>query len=188
MIPSLTALMLAASCGLALLGMVFVAWRDATELVIDPFGLSVAALPAVSAAVIAGGPSAAWDAVAAGGLMAALAALARRLAPTRIGAGDIGLLAAFGLIAGLELLPPAAALLAALSLAFAACWSLRRGKRLFRSAFPAAPPAMGAAAAALLWRASTADLADASPEGTVPVFLTAAAAAGLATLVWRRDA
>lgn len=85
-------------------------------------------------------------------LLGTLATILHRLRPGRMGAGDPWIFAALGLFAGPDHILPTVLVCAVASLLVAGTYSIRRGKRLFRSAFPAAVAVVPAMTGALLLR------------------------------------
>lgn len=78
-------------------------------------------------------------------IMFAVALLIHRVFRRLMGMGDYALYAFMGLVAGVELLPFLVVANGVFSTITAALYSVQRGKRLFRSMFPAAVPGMAAA-------------------------------------------
>ncbi|WP_419738557.1 prepilin peptidase [Ruegeria sp.] len=143
-------LLMALCCtGVALLAMACIAWHDCRRFEIHFEGLGLATLALVPVLLVAGGRSAVPDALLGAGLFGGATWIARRLHPARLGRGDIALMAFLGFVAGREGAVPVLAALCLFSALTAALYSIARGKRLFRSMFPAALPAMPAAALGL---------------------------------------
>ncbi len=136
----------------ALCAMVMVARIDCRCFEINPLWLGILALSGTSAILLAEGLRAFPGSLASAALAGGVTALVRYLRPGRIGQGDIGLLAAMGLLAGPDLLPLVLGLFVIFVLLTSAAWSRARGKRLFGSMIPAALPAMAALAPVFLWR------------------------------------
>ncbi len=90
------------------------------------------------------------SAIFAGCVMFGVALLIHRVFHQLMGMGDYVLYAFIGLVAGVELLPLLVVANAAFSTLTAAIYSLKRGKRMFRSMFPAALPGMAAAMLCLM--------------------------------------
>lgn len=180
-------LMLWTAAGLALAWMAVVLWRDCTVFEIDFLALAAVVLNvAVVVSLTEGGPG--LGAAAAAGLVAGLVALGCHLArPSGFGRGDIWLYAAIGFVAGPARIVPVFLALGALALPVSAAYSLRRGKRLFRSPFPMALPGMGAAALGLGLRLTDADFEGAPAHAGLAsaLFWTALAASLLLLLAWR---
>ena len=129
-----------------LLGLTWVLWHDLRRFEIDFAALGVAALAMGALIVLLEGPQAALAAVALAALVGACTAAVRCRRPSGMGAGDPWLFAGLGLAGGPEHLVLVTAAGAVLGLAAARAWARARGKRLFRSMFPAAiciVPAMG---------------------------------------------
>ena len=162
----------ALGAGLAMAG---VAWRDCTRLEIDFTLLAGVTLCIAPVIWMAGGFDGLFAALVCAGLAGAVTALACFWRPGRIGRGDIWLLAALGFLAGPDHAPLVLGLFVLFAVLTAALYSLSRGKRLFRSMFPAAAPGMAAASAALILR-----LGDIWPAIPVPLILAAATPALIA--------
>ena len=131
-------------------GLVVVLWRDLTRFEIDFAALALASLPMLALTLLLSGPEAALAALAVAALFGTLAEAVRRLRPGRMGAGDPWAFAALGLAAGPDHAIVTLLTCSLLCLVTSITWSLRRGKRLFRSMFPAAlalVPAMAIAVA-----------------------------------------
>ena len=127
-------------------------WRDLTRFEIDFAAVVMFSLSTCCLILLFSGPEAVRGALAVAALFGTVTEAMRRLWPGRIGAGDPWLFAAFGLVAGPEHLKLVLAVTILLSLGTALCWSLARGKRLFRSMFPAALAFVPAMALALILR------------------------------------
>ena len=131
---------------ISLVAMAGVAWIDVRQFEIHP-GLLLAAVATALAVIVLleGVVAMSWSAVA-GALLGGTAFIAASLWPDRMGQGDIGLLGCLGVVGGPEFLPVLLLLFVVLAALTSAAYSLARGKPLFRSMFPAALPAMAAAA------------------------------------------
>lgn len=164
--PGMTAAILGAGAAfLALFAMARVACIDIRRLEIDPDWASLAAWAGLAAIIAVEGPDAWPEAVATAAVTGGVAWLAARLRPGRIGQGDIGLFAVLGLLAGPDRILHVMGLVVAFCLAACGTYGLARGKRLFRSAIPAALPFMAALAPVFAWRIASASLPDAVPAG-----------------------
>ena len=130
---------------LSVLAMAGVALFDIQRFEIHPGLLLAVVAPALATIVLLEGVAAMSWSAAAGALAGGTAFLAACLWPGRLGQGDIGLLGSLGVVGGPEFLPVLLLLFAILAALTSAAYSLARGKRLFRSMFPAALPAMAAA-------------------------------------------
>ena len=133
---------LSASCLLAMVG---VALFDVQRFEIHPGLLLAVVAPAMAAIVLLEGLAALSLSAATGALLGGTAFLAASLWPGRIGQGDIGLIGSLGVVGGPEFLPLLLLVFTLFAALTSAAYSLARGKRLFRSMFPAALPAMAAA-------------------------------------------
>ena len=169
-------LVLAASAA-ALPSMAMVAWIDLRRFEIDPGWLSAAALAAVMASLPIEGFGYLYGALAAGALSGGSVWLVSQLARGRIGRGDIGLLAAVGLVAGPSDLPLAMACVAGLTALTAGLLARARGKPPFRSAVPLALPAMAALAPLFVLRVYGGILDAPLPAATLVPTATATAVA-----------
>jgi len=134
----------------ALLAMARIALHDVFTFEIDFAWLGIAALCMLL--LILAGDGDLVDALVAAGLFWLVTALLNLLLPGRIGQGDTWLMGFLGLAAGSGHALPVLAMLALLSLLTSACYSIARGKRLFRSMIPVALPGMGAGLLALILR------------------------------------
>lgn len=183
-IAALTMPALWASLAVAFIAMVQIVRVDLLMLEISFGGCAALVLSGLAAAMLADGPSAATDSLLAGTIAAAVAALVRVLRPARLGRGDIVLLGAMGAAAGTALMPVLMVLFLLFCVVTAAAYSLHRGKRLFRSAFPAALPGMAALAPVLSWRHASSLLAlpPATTAVTVLFVLAVIALVGIALL------
>lgn len=156
-------LLLSGQAALALFAMWRVAVIDFLQFEIDPAWLLVFVLSGLTAVIVNERAHGLPDALAVGGIAAGATALVVWLRPGQIGRGDIWLMGAIGVIAGPLLLPPLMVVLVIFAAAVSAGYSRARGKRLFRSGFPLALPAMAAAVpivlvqfAAAIWPDSSA--------------------------------
>lgn len=151
---------------IAVMAMATMAWVDIRSFEIDPIALVAVLLASAAAIYLAEGLEGLSTSFLVAVFTAGIAALALWMRPAAIGQGDIGLFGALGLIGGMAYLP----LLLVLMLVFAsmtsASYSLTRGKRLFRSMFPAALPAMAAAIPIFVTRIGAALLPDGAPAIT----------------------
>ena len=129
----------------ALFAMILVAWRDCISFEIDFALLGAAALAMASVILITAGPEALPGALVAAAIAATASWIAWRWKPGRLGLGDIRLMGFVGFAAGPDHAVPVLAALCLFCALTAACYSHIRGKKLFRSMFPAALPGMGAA-------------------------------------------
>lgn len=110
---------------------------------IDPDWLAVAGWAALAAIIAVEGVDAFWVAVAMAMVMAGAAWLMRRARLRGMGAGDIGVFAFVGIVAGPERLPLVAVLVSAFIVVTTVVYGLARGKRghrVFRHLVPAALP------------------------------------------------
>ena len=169
--PGILALVLGAgSALLALVAMARVACIDIRSLEIDPAWTAVAACAGLGALVATEGPGALPGLIAAAAAAGGAAWIAVRLRPGRIGRGDVGLLAATGLLAGPQFLAPVLVTGASFLLASCVAYGLARGKRprrLFRHMVPWAPPFMAALGPVFAWRIVAAVRPDLVPDGTL---------------------
>jgi len=136
----------------ALLPLAVVLWRDLDAFEVDFLALGAAALGILGLVVLLDGIEGAVSALALAALFGTVAEAARWLRPGLMGAGDAWLFAALGLAAGPGHAVPALVLLTIFGLLAALHWSRVRGKRPFRSMFPAAVAFVPAMAAALALR------------------------------------
>ena len=137
-------------CGsLALFAMSCVAWHDCRTFEIDYMILLIATLAVLPVIVATEGvlalPGTLVTAVICGGVTW----LGQHLRPGKIGMGDIPLMGFIGLVSGPDIAIFALVALVIFSALTSAAYSIRRGKRMFRSMFPMALPGMLAAALAL---------------------------------------
>ena len=176
----------------ALFAMILVAWRDCISFEIDFALLGAAALAMASVILITAGPEALPGALVAAAIAATASWIAWRWKPGRLGLGDIRLMGFVGFAAGPDHAVPVLAALCLFCALTAACYSHIRGKKLFRSMFPAALPGMGAAVLALILRLRDAGLAPFDRmEPTTRVISGGALAlgliaAGITLIAWRR--
>ena len=139
---------------LALMAMALVVLRDVRIFEIDFALLAIAALNTGVVVLAVDGPGALGGAMASALVIGLITAALCYWRPGWLGQGDIRLMAFVGLAAGPEHMPVTMVAFLAVAVLTSAAYSLARGKRLFRSMFPAALPAMGAAAIALVLRLS----------------------------------
>ena len=112
----------------------------------------VLTLSGLGLAAAGGGLACVVDGLIAGAVAGSATAIIHVVMPARLGRGDIVLLASMGAVTGTTLMPVLMVIFLAFCVLTSGVYSLRRGKRLFRSAFPAALPAMTALLPVLVWR------------------------------------
>ncbi|MBF9051921.1 hypothetical protein GTA62_18555 [Roseobacter sp. HKCCD9010] len=125
--------------------MICIAWDDATRFEIDP--ALMLWINALAFFVIWGveDPHGAVISLAVGALVGVTAMVVRLVRPSGISLGDIGLFALLGVIGGPLFTPLLLALFVFFGALISVSYSVARGKRAFRSTYPAAVPAMAAA-------------------------------------------
>ncbi|WP_419738597.1 hypothetical protein [Ruegeria sp.] len=137
---------------LALLASARILLVDVRRFEIDLAASAILALAGLTAAGVTAGVAGVTDglnvALSVGGVTAGFV----WLRPGRIGQGDVALLATMGAVAGSGHMVLMMALFLAGCVITSALYSIRRGKRLFGSAFPAALPGMVAGTGTLIWR------------------------------------
>ena len=134
---------------LALFAMLCVAWHDYRTFEIDFAMLAIATFAVLPVIVVTEGLLALPGTLLIAGIFGCATWIAQRLKPGKIGLGDISLMAFIGFAAGPHEAVPVLAALVLFCVLTAAAYSIRRGKRLFKSMFPMALPGMIAAALAL---------------------------------------
>ena len=149
---------LTAALLLALMAMALVVLRDVRIFEIDFALLAMAALNTGVVVLATGGPGALGGAMASALVIGLITAALCYWRPGWLGQGDIRLMAFLGLAAGPEHMPVTMTAFLAFAVLTSAAYSFARGKRPFRSMFPAALPAMGAAVIALILRLSESGL------------------------------
>ena len=117
-------------------------------------GCGVLTLSGLGLAAAGGGLAGVVDGLIAGAVAGIATGIVHILMPARLGRGDIVLVASMGAVTGTTLMPVLMVIFLAFCAVTSGVYSLRRGKRLFRSAFPAALPAMAALVPVLIWRHS----------------------------------
>ena len=117
-------------------------------------GCGVLTLSGLGLAAAGGGLTGVVDGLIAGAVAGIATGIVHVVMPARLGRGDIVLVASMGAVTGTALMPVLMVLFLAFCALTSGVYSLRRGKRLFRSAFPAALPAMTALLPVLVWRHS----------------------------------
>ena len=115
-------------------------------------GCGVLTLSGLGLAAAGGGLAGVVDGLIAGAVAGMATGLVHVVMPARLGRGDIVLVASMGAVTGTALMPVLMVLFLAFCALTSGVYSLRRGKRLFRSAFPAALPAMFALVPVMVWR------------------------------------
>lgn len=153
LLPGTTGLALTGFFALAtLLCLARVVWQDLRRFEIDFAALGGATFAMLSLIVMLDGLTGALDALATGALFGCVADALRRPLPGAMGAGDPPLFAALGVAAGFAYFLPALVACALFSLLAAMVYAHARGKRLFRSMFPAAVALVPAIILALVLR------------------------------------
>lgn len=132
------------SGGLCMAALGRVAWIDHRRFEISFAALATGLATGLAAIVLVEGYAGLVASVIGGAIISLSFAIVWWVKPKSIGEGDFWLFGAMGLLAGVEWMLPFILLLLVLVLPSAAIWSLMRGKRLFASMFPAAPPAVAA--------------------------------------------
>ena len=117
-------------------------------------GCGVLTLSGLGLAAAGGGLAGVVDGLIAGAVAGITTGIVHVVMPARLGRGDIVLVASMGAVTGTALMPVLMMVFLGLCALTSGVYSLRRGKRLFRSAFPAALPAMAALVPVLVWRHS----------------------------------
>ena len=117
-------------------------------------GCGVLTLSGLGLAAAGGGLTGVVDGLIAGAVAGIATGIVHVFMPARLGRGDIVLVASMGAVTGTALMPVLMVIFLAFCAVTSGVYSLRRGKRLFRSAFPAALPAMAALVPVLIWRHS----------------------------------
>ena len=144
------ALMVTAFCALlALFAMLCVAWHDYRTFEIDYAMLAVAAIAVLPVIVVTEGFPSLSGALLIAGIFGGATRVAQWLKPGKVGIGDTPMMAFIGFTAGPHEAIPVMAAFVLFCVLTAAAYSIRRGKRLFKSMFPMALPGMVAAAVAL---------------------------------------
>ena len=137
-------------CGsLALFAMFYVARHDCKTFEIHYMMLFVATLAVLPVIAAAEGMLALPGTLFTGIIYGGMTWIAQQLRPGKIGMGDIPLIGFISLVSGPHIMIPAFVILLILSTITSAAYSIRRGKRLFKSMFPMALPGMLTAALAL---------------------------------------
>ena len=134
---------------LALFAMLCVAWHDYWTFEIDYAMLTVATFAVLPVILVMEGLPALPAALLTAGIFGGATWIAQRLKPGKIGLGDIPLMAFIGFVAGPYESVPVLAALVLFCVLTAAAYSIKRGKRIFKSMFPMALPGMVAAALGL---------------------------------------
>ena len=115
-------------------------------------GCGVLTLSGLGLAAAGSGLAGIVDGLIAGAVAGIATGLVHGFMPARLGRGDIVLVASMGAVTGTALMPVLMVIFLVLCAVTSGFYSLRRGKRLFRSAFPAALLAMTALLPVLVWR------------------------------------
>ena len=137
-------------CGsLAFFFMSCIAWHDCRTFEIDYILLLIATLLVLPVIVVAEGVSALSGALVTAMICGGVTWLGQKFRPGKIGMGDIPLMGFIGLVAGPDNTFLVLVALVVFSALTSAAYSIRRGKRLFKSMFPMALPGMLAATLAL---------------------------------------
>ena len=140
-------------CGsLALFAMFYVARHDCRTFTIDFLMLFIATLAILPVILVMDGLYALLDSLVTAVIFWGVTWLAQQLMSGKIGMGDIPLMGFIGLVSGSHIAIPVLVALVIFSILTSAAYSIRRGKRLFKSSFPMALPGMLAAALAFVLR------------------------------------
>ena len=143
-------LMITMFCALvALFAMLCVAWHDCRTFEIDYAMLAIATVAVLPVIIVTGGLPSVSGALLIAGIFGGATRIAQWLKPGKVGIGDTPMMAFIGFTAGPNEAIPVMAVFVLFCVLTAAAYSIRRGKRLFKSMFPMALPGMVAAAVAL---------------------------------------